>query len=208
MRRVLARALGFADDLAQSANEKALWRLAEGLLPMRDINIYTQGLMDLGATVCTRSKPDCVRCPLQADCVAHHEGEPERYPLKTRKLKRGRRAHALLWLVRGSKLWLVQRPDRGVWASLWSMPEFESLQALREITGAWPGQGEDLPQIEHALTHFDWTLQLLRHTLPMRLGASRLEDIEQALGVGRWMRTEEALTIGLPTPIRRLLSAV
>ena len=207
VKRVLARVFGFADDLAQSSNERALWRLAEGLLPKRDIDIYTQGLMDLGATVCTRSKPDCARCPLQTDCVGFREGTPERYPLKTRKLKRGQRAHALLWLVRGNQLWLVQRPDRGVWARLWSMPEFDSPQALRKFTSAWPGQSEDLPAIEHALTHFDWTLQPLRHTLPVRLGAARLAAIAQGLGEGRWVSAEDALKMGLPAPIRRLLSA-
>ena len=207
VKRVLARALGFADDLAQSNHEMALWRLAEGLLPKRDIDIYTQGLMDLGATVCTRSKPDCAHCPLHTDCVAMREGAPEHYPLKTRKLKRGRRANALLWLVRGNQLWLTQRPERGVWASLWSMPEFESRQALRKFTSALPGKSEDLPAIEHTLTHFDWTLRPLRHTLPMRLGAARIAAIAQGLGEGRWVSAEEALKMGLPAPIRRLLGA-
>jgi A/G-specific adenine glycosylase len=94
VKRVLTRALGFAGDLALAAEERALWQAAADLLPERDVERYTQGLMDLGATVCLARRPLCAACPLAGDCVARHDGTPEAYPVKTRKLKRGRRRHA------------------------------------------------------------------------------------------------------------------
>ena len=210
VKRVLTRALGFVADLAQAANERALWATAEQLLPTHDIAVYTQGLMDLGATVCKLREPACPRCPLQADCTACREGEPQRYPVKSKKLKRGRREHALLWLVQGRRCWMVQRPPSGVWASMWSLPEWDDAQTLLAATAAWPGRTEPLPTVHHVLTHFDWTLRPLRHQLPDRLDATQCAAVNSSLeskGAGRWVTREEALELALAAPIRRLLEA-
>lgn len=206
VKRVLTRALGFGKDLAESSAEKALWALAEELLPERDIERYTQGLMDLGATVCLARRPLCSDCPLHDACVARSEQAPERYPLKSRRLVRGRRRHALLWLSWKDSLWLVQRPDKGVWASLWSLPEFADLDMLRSWAAAGPGWAEELPTIQHTLTHFDWTLEPLRWTLPNRVTAAQRRHIEARLPSGRWVILEDALELGLPAPVRKLLS--
>ncbi|NWG74630.1 MAG: NUDIX domain-containing protein, partial [Rubrivivax sp.] len=203
----LARVHGIADDPSQPRAERAMWSRAEALLPARGIEAYTQGLMDLGATVCTLRSPRCDACPLAGRCVARAEGEPQRYPAKTRRAARGRRAHALLWLQHGRRLWLVQRPGTGVWASLWSLPEFASDEALSGLVAGWPGQGEWLTPIEHALTHFDWALHPWRHVLPARLDAAARRRIEAALGAGRWFDRDDALRQGLPAPVRRLLES-
>ena len=200
VKRVLTRVLGFDGDLSSSAEEKRLWALAETQLPERDVDVYTQGLMDLGATVCSVRGPTCLLCPLQARCVARAAGAPERFPVKTRKLKRSRRSHALLGLRQGERLWLVQRPERGVWAGLWSLPEFEDAAALEALLSGAPGDGVWLPVIEHALTHFDWTLQPRVWTLPP--GAA----LPEGLPPGRWVTEEEALAMGLPAPVRKLLA--
>ncbi len=200
VKRVLARATGFDGDLALQPEVNRLWTIAESLLPARDVDVYTQGLMDLGATVCSTRRPACLACPLADDCVARASGAPEQWPVKTRRLKRGRRLHALLWLKRGEQVWLVQRPQQGVWAGLWSLPEFASAAEAEAAVEGWPGEGEWLPNIEHALTHFDWTLQPLAWTLPAR-GRAR------SAGEGRWFTRTEALALGLPAPIRRLLEA-
>jgi A/G-specific adenine glycosylase len=206
VKRVLGRALGFDADLSRSANEQELWRQAQALVPAQGVEHYTQGLMDLGATLCTARKPACERCPLATLCVAHREGQPEAYPVKIRRLKRGTRAHALLWLAQGERLWLVQRPESGVWAGLWSLPEYETLDALWQHLDGWPGRGETLPIIEHALTHFDWTLQPLRWQLPARLADKCLDALTAQLAPGRWVSLEQALQMGLPAPLRKLLS--
>ena len=201
VKRVLTRVLGFDGDLALAAEEKRLWTLAEALLPAQGVASYTQGLMDLGATVCLARQPLCVLCPLAAKCVARAAGTPERFPVKSRRLKRGVRSNALLWLRRQEQVWLVQRPLRGVWAGLWSLPEFASVDALSEVSTAWPGRGTWLPPMVHALTHFDWTLQTLDWRLPARA------RMPAAVPEGRWVTTAAALEMGLPAPVRRLLTA-
>ena len=201
VKRVLTRALGFEGDLASAAEEQRLWALAESLLPSRDVDVYTQGLMDLGATVCRARRPDCERCPLAASCAARAAGTPERFPVKSRRLRRGRREAALLWLRRGGRLWLVQRPERGVWAGLWSLPEFDSVATLEQAVDGWPGQGEWLAPVAHALTHFDWTLHPLAWRLPART------PVPAAAGPGRWFTPVQALSLGLPAPVRRLIES-
>jgi len=207
VKRVLTRAIGFGEDLSLAANERALWVQADALLPRRDIESYTQGLMDLGAGVCTLRRPRCESCPLQTICVARAEGQPEAYPVKTRRLKRGKRANALLWLRYGPRVWLVRRPEPGVWAGLWSLPEWPADDTLDALVADWAGHGEWLPPVQHALTHFDWTLHPLRWDLPARVSAARRADVERALPGGRWLMLDEALAAGLPAPVRKLLSS-
>jgi A/G-specific adenine glycosylase len=209
VKRVLGRALGFGGDLAEARQEKALWQLAEALLPPPSahggIEAYTQGLMDLGATLCSVRKPACDACPLAGLCVARAEGRPEAYPVKTRKLKRSARAHLLLWLDWGDRVWLVQRPQTGVWAGLWSLPEVDNETALWALAATWPGEGRLLPPVVHVLTHLDWTLQPCHWPLPADLPPAQRQAIEAALPAGRWVPRPEALALGLPAPIRRWL---
>ncbi len=205
VKRVLTRVLGFDADLTRAANERALWQQAQALVPARGVEAYTQGLMDLGATLCLARRPQCGRCPLAELCVAHREGRPEAYPVKLRRLKRGARTHVWLWLVQAERLWLVQRPPQGVWAGLWSLPEFDQPAQLQTLSANWPGQGEALPAIEHALTHFDWTLQPQRWVLPPRLSAAQLAVVTAGLPPGRWVSVPQALQMGLPAPLRKLL---
>jgi A/G-specific adenine glycosylase len=205
VKRVLTRFLAFEGDLAVARHERELWEQAAELLPHQHIEAYTQGLMDLGATVCLARAPQCLLCPVQPHCAARRAGTQEQFPIKTRKLKRGRRDNAWLWLSRGDKLWLCQRPDKGVWAGLWSLPEFESPQALEQLSAEWPGSGVVLPSFTHVLTHLDWTLHPLRWSLPARIAKKELAAITVALPAGDWFTLEEALTMGLPAPLRKLL---
>lgn len=206
VKRVLTRVLAFDGDLASSANERALWDHATRLLPQEGIESYTQGLMDLGATVCVTRSPQCLLCPVQVDCAAIKKGEPEAYPVKTRKLKRGRREHVWLWLRWGGKLWLSQRPDTGVWSGLWSLPEFESGEAFDAVAEKWPGEGEALESFTHVLTHLDWRLHPIRWTLPETMTAAKVGLVTKGLPEGRWFTLEEALASGVPAPLRKLLN--
>jgi A/G-specific adenine glycosylase len=205
VKRVLTRWLGFGHDLASSTHERALWREARALLPEHGIEGYTQGLMDLGATLCLARKPSCLLCPGHADCAARRAGDPERYPVKTRKLKRGERESVWLWLRWRDRSWLQQRPAHGVWAGLWSLPEFDSFEALAAATQGWPGEGDALPSVTHVLTHFDWRLHPRRWTFPQAL--ERPPELPaSAMAAGRWVSAGEAAALGLPAPVRKLLS--
>ena len=203
VKRVLTRVQGFDADLAQASAVRELWRRAEALLPAAaQIGAYTQGLMDLGAEVCRARRPRCEACPLAGVCVARRDGDPERYPVQSRRARRGRRRHALLWLEAGTRSWLVQRPPAGVWAGLLALPEFPARAELEAFVAGWPGCGRWLAPIEHALTHFDWTLEPLHWSVPAA-AAARLEAL---LPAGRWVARTRAPALALPAPIRRLLA--
>jgi A/G-specific adenine glycosylase len=206
VRRVLTRVLAFEGDLAIAAQERRLWEQATALLPAEGIESYTQGLMDLGATVCLARSPHCLLCPVAKDCAAATTGLQERYPVKSRKLKRGRREHVWLWLRWRQQVWLVLRPQSGVWAGLWSLPEFESTLRFDEASRDWPGSGDALDSFTHTLTHLDWTLHPLRWTLPERSSKAVVDAITASLGEGRWFTLEAALAAGLPAPLRKLLA--
>ena len=142
VKRVLGRALGFAGDLSQAAQRaRAVAAGRRRWCPQRGVEHYTQGLMDLGATLCSARRPAASAARWPALCVARREGRPEAYPVKTRRLQRGARAHALAVAGAGpTRLWLVQRPEHGVWAGLWSLPEFDTPDALQQRLQGWPGQ--------------------------------------------------------------------
>lgn len=207
VKRVLTRVLAFDADLAVQANERRLWGEATRLLPQQGIEAYTQGLMDLGATLCLARSPNCLLCPVRSECRAVREGEPQRYPVKSRKLKRGRREHWWLWLQWRDQLWLTLRPDAGVWAGLWSLPEFESIETLEAHAREWPGEGEALPSFTHVLTHLDWRLHPVRWKLPDRVSAAKMKLIVASLPAGRWYALDEALAAGVPAPLRKLIRA-
>lgn len=205
VKRVLARALGFDADLALPRESDRLWALAESLLPADGIDTYTQGLMDLGATVCLSRAPRCDACPLTQVCAARAAGRPQDYPVKSRKQRRSRRYDLWLWLERGDQVWLLRRPARGIWAGLWSLPEFDSEEAARQALQGLPGQTQLLPAFVHMLTHRDWTLQPLRWTLPARGVRAADALLAGHWPQGRWVDRSQALALGLPAPLRKLL---
>ena len=203
VRRVLTRVLGFDEDLAVAANERKLWALADQLLPNEDLHHtmprYTQGMMDLGAGICTPKSPACMLCPLESVCAAHKDGDPEEYPVRTRKLKRSSQSWWLL-LERdeGGRLWLERRPQTGIWAGLYCPPVFEERALLEHSTGNHAPL-EDLPVVTHMLTHRDLYLH------PVVMSASvRKPKINEADGAG-YFTPAEWIALGLPAPVRKLL---
>ncbi len=207
VRRVLTRVLGYAEDLSLGANEKQLWSHATAVLPLaaQDMPTYTQGVMDLGATVCVRRKPLCGACPLAAQCVAKAQGEPERYPVKTRKLKRSAESHWLLLATQSDgSVWLEQRPAKGIWARLFALPMFDSREALAAACPAAVLSAlQDAPVFTHVLTHKDL------HLHPVHVQVSAGTALCHAGAAhGRWVGADEWPSLGLPTPVRRLLTGL
>jgi A/G-specific adenine glycosylase len=210
VKRVLTRVLGFAADLSESANEKALWSLATDLLPEQDLPTamprYTQGLMDLGATVCTSRKPQCLLCPVQALCAGRAGGEPEKYPVKTKKLKRSALALSLLWAQRpDGSIWLEKRPSAGIWGGLYCLPVFDSDAALQAaLSESAHGQLQALPHFVHVLTHKDL------HLAPWIAGFGAGQNLPEAMApqarTGAWFSPAAWVQLGLPAPIRKLLA--
>jgi A/G-specific adenine glycosylase len=202
VKRVLARVLSFDGDLASGAGQRGLWEQAGALVPDHpgDMPAYTQGLMDLGATVCLVRNPSCLLCPLEPSCQARREGRPESYPVKTRKLRRSSQS---LWLLQAragdGSVWLEKRPVPGVWAGLYCLPLFGSREELVDAVPDRARNGlQDDPALLHVLTHKDLHLHPVRAALPARPLPGR---------EGRWFAPGEWEVLGLPAPVRKLLVA-
>ncbi len=206
VKRVLTRLLAFDGDLAQAAQERALWALAQSLVPGEDADAkamarYTQGMMDLGATVCLARKPLCTQCPLQTDCRARAGGTMENFPVRSRKLKRSGQSLWLLWAQDANNaVWLQRRPVPGIWAGLHCLPVFDSEAQLRAALPA--NARRDLQVAEtflHVLTHKDLHI----HPMRVRLQAGRnLPAVP-----GAWIAATHWPALGLPAPVRNLLES-
>jgi A/G-specific adenine glycosylase len=205
VKRVLARYLAFEADLAQAASARALHAKAVRLLPNASLADtmprYTQGMMDLGATLCTSKKPACERCPLHSRCVAHTMGEPERLPVKSQRLKRSSQSIWLMWarLTTGA-VWLSQRPTPGVWAGLYCFPLFDEAAKLQLALGDLVDAPQlALPVFKHVLTHKD----LYLHPVQVTVSGS-----VQLRGEGGWFDPDQWQRLGLPAPIKKLLQPI
>lgn len=202
VRRVLARYFAVEGPPNERAVEKRLWALAEAATPGRDVATYTQAIMDLGATVCTRSRPRCEACPLAGDCAAHAQGREAELPApRTRAARRTKSAFVLLARNAEGGVLLMRRPERGVWGGLWSPPEFDDEAALLAQAQRWlraPQPPASLPPLTHAFTHFDLTLRPL---LVDCAGPAGVMEAAQVL----WYNRARPQRVGLPAPIVRLL---
>ena len=210
VKRVLTRLLAFSGDLAERVHEQQLWRIAKSLLPLDELEEmmprYTQGLMDLGATVCTLRKPRCVACPVQGRCLGFVSGVPEKFPVKTRKLKRSSQKLCLLWAQKpDGSVWLERRPASGIWGGLYCLPVFDSEEALMAFLPDRLHAGlESLQPFLHVLTHKDL------HLFPVVAGFSVNQNMPlkatEPQPVGAWFAPDAWQGLGLPAPIRKLLT--
>ena len=184
-RRVFARHAGIAGWAGEPKVAQKLWRAAEARLPAKDLVDYTQGLMDLGATLCTTRAPRCGECPVAPDCVARAQGRVEKLPSpRPRRERASKKAHLLLIENARGELLLERRPERGIWGGLWCPP----LAAARPS-----GVLQKLPVVRHAFTHFDLALTPLR-----------LQKLRRA-PEGRWVPRAQLAKYGLPAPVKKLL---
>ncbi|WP_374599894.1 A/G-specific adenine glycosylase [Niveibacterium sp.] len=203
VKRVLARHFGIEGFPGVRAVEQSMWALAESLLPAQGVDTYTQSLMDLGATVCTRSRPRCADCPVTGSCVARQQGRQAELPTpRPTRVVPERQSRVLIARNDGAVL-LQKRPPQGIWGGLYALPEIpDELDAeahalalgLRANGGATP-----LPPLRHAFTHFRLTLE------PQLLDVSGEGFHDPAW---RWAAPHEWDSLGLPTPVRRLLDSL
>ncbi|MGL4667988.1 MAG: A/G-specific adenine glycosylase [Saezia sp.] len=206
VKRVLTRVLAYEKDISTGAADKELWGIAQTLLPLvsSDMPAYTQGLMDLGATLCLPKRTDCSVCPFQSVCAAHLQKKELSFPYKVKRLKRSTRLSYLLWLTSPQGVWLVKRPAEGVWGGLFSMPVFDELGELEGVIGGLQSlEKQELPMFKHVLTHFDWMLK------PVYMELNEEQAVQLPLALqnlhGQWYDIPRSLGLGLPAPIRVLL---
>ncbi len=180
-KRVLARCFGV---------EKELWPLAERLLPKRGIARYTQALMDLGATLCSRKKPDCAACPVARQCVARKQGRVHELPAP--RARKALPLRHISWYVyrHAETVLLERRPSPGIWGGLWCFPE-KAVVAARTT--------KKLASIDHGFTHF--RLRIQPFLLEVRSPSGRPIKIKNSL----WIDLGDARRAAVPAPVRKLL---
>ena len=204
VKRVFARCFGVAGYPGETAVADALWAHADRLVPAKDVEAYTQGLMDLGAGICTRTKPRCDDCPLASRCVARKENAIVRYPSpRPRKVLPQRRTRMLVMLHAGQVL-LEKRPGSGIWGGLWSLPEVgekESVVACAARYGVTVAAQKALPEVAHGFTHFLLAIEPIRVTV-------KKPALQAASPGAMWLSLEDAQGAALPAPVRRILSAL
>lgn len=199
VKRVLCRQFGIEGFPGGTAVHRKLWTLAESLLPDNDIEIYTQGLMDLGATLCTRSKPRCGDCPVAAGCVARRDGRQGELPEAKPRAAVPERTSTFVLLTDGQRLLLERRPPVGLWGGLLVPPEGEPAEVAARF-GLALGDVIALPSLKHAFTHFRLTL------MPVLCRIN--PGFQAADSVLEWVEIQRAADAGVPTPIKKLIRQV
>ena len=201
VKRVLARHAAIEGYVGDKKIEAQLWQQAEALLPQADVAAYTQGLMDLGATLCTRGKPKCDECPVSSDCLAFQSGRVAQLPTpRPRKVIPEKHSTFLLLLHNGDIL-LEKRPSSGIWGGLWCPPQFaNATEALAWCTqsGMETASKKKLAPFVHIFTHFKL------HITPLSVEL-RQKPLVAAQPGSVWLEMEEALQAAIPTPVRKII---
>jgi A/G-specific adenine glycosylase len=204
VKRVLARFHAVPGYPGESATLNTLWQYAEAHTPATRTADYTQAMMDLGATLCTRSRPACPLCPLVESCEAHREGAAADYPGKKPKKAMPVKAVQMLILEHGDEVLLEKRPPTGVWAGLWVFPQIEAgmnaldycrdqLQIEAELIERWQGY-------RHTFSHYHLDIEPLR--LRLTTGDRSLREPERQL----WYHRRHPAAVGLAAPVTQLLA--
>jgi A/G-specific adenine glycosylase len=202
VKRVLARYCGITGWAGDKKVEMQLWQQAEALLPQHDIAAYIQAQMDLGATLCTRSKPKCGECPVRNDCVAYQSGRVSELPTPRPRKAVPERHTTFLLLMYGNDILLEKRPGSGIWGGLWCPPQFDDEDAAREWfvrNGMTASDGERLEVFTHTFTHFKL------HITPLKIQLAR-KPLRAGKAGSVWLNVGEALRAAIPTPVRMMLN--
>ena len=213
VKRVFARVFGIDTFPGERKTEEMMWLRAVALLPEQGIESYTQGLMDLGATVCTRSSPACERCPMQARCVAYATGRTRELPVRKPKKISPEKHAVMLAIIDGGQVLLEQRPPTGIWGGLLSLPELDGHllaedddvpaaddKLLLQAVGKFGEMesAERLTTVTHVFTHYKL------HIAPYRITLARRLDMV-AEGGYVWLDAAKLADAALPAPIKKLL---
>ncbi|MBO1923323.1 A/G-specific adenine glycosylase [Thiomicrorhabdus sp. 6S3-12] len=210
VKRVLGRFYALETWPGEKQTENWLWHKADEHTPAERFADYTQAIMDLGATLCTRSKPQCEICPVAEGCRALQAGNVTDYPgKKPKKEKPVKQAYLVMLQKSDGSLWLEERPQKGIWGGLWSFPEMQSWQACEDKAQSRLGSQTSLLKWEpfrHTFSHYH--LDITPVFAQQKLAVGETEGDYPAGGAGRWVRLEELAQekIGLPAPVQKLVA--
>jgi A/G-specific adenine glycosylase len=199
VKRVLARFFCIEGDVSGARGERRLWPLAESLLPAQEMEVYTQGVMDLGATLCKPAQPNCAACPVAPGCQARQQGRALEFPQPRERKVLPEKTTQMLLLVHGEHIWLARRPEQGIWGGLLSFLEIDAgadaVAYCRDQLDLRVAPLRAMDRLTHTFTHFKL------HITPTVLQVAT----RQELPGGQWLSLEAALATGIPTPVRKLL---
>jgi A/G-specific adenine glycosylase len=203
VKRVLARCYAVEGWPGKTDVEQRLWQISEQVTPVIGVAQFNQAMMDLGAMVCTRSKPKCDLCPLQQGCLAYANGSWSNYPGKKPKKSIPEKTAWFLLLQQGNKIWLEQRPNVGIWGGLFCFPQFDNREALEQWLNRYklPTNIEQLIAFRHTFSHFHLDI------VPMLVNIS---GAAQAMdeGAGIWYDLDQPPPVGLAAPVEKLLRQI
>lgn len=204
VKRVLARLYAIEGWPGLPDVEKRLWQLAETLLPEQGLPAYVQGLMDFGATLCTRSKPRCTDCPMQGQCLAYQQQQVAQLPASKPRKTLPEKQVTMLMILDAGEILLERRPNQGIWGGLWSLPELSPEQIavphVQKTLGMEVEALEVLPVLWHTFTHFK--LEITPQPLQLTGRRSSLPPNMQ------WLGLTDAIAAALPTPVRTLIKTL
>ena len=204
VKRVLTRYHGIKGWPGKKKIENKLWSLAELYTPRKLTKQYTQAIMDLGATVCTRRKPDCDICPLTLTCFAREMGKQHDFPGKKPMVVIPKRDTVFAIMENNNgEILLEQRPSSGIWGGLWCFPEFSSHLRIEEMIKRKYGfnikQQKEYKPIKHAFTHFHLTIR------PIHIKIRIYKDKDYDTKVLKWIHPKTNPSLGLPAPVLSML---
>jgi A/G-specific adenine glycosylase len=183
VKRLFCRIFAIDGDPASTAVTRQLWQLAEDLTPQEQNRAFAQGLLDLGATLCTPKTPDCPRCPFLDTCMAFQQDRISELPTPKQKKNSPVRSGFFLWCNDGQTLLLEKRPSPGIWGGLWCLPEVSES----------PASGTLLGRFKHTFSHYKLNASIWTHREP------------NSAQHGQRFTAEQLATIGLPAPIRTFI---
>ena len=206
VKRVLCRYHSIEGWPGKMAVQQQLWQLAEQYTPHHRVDDYTQAIMDLGATLCTRSSPQCMECPLQQDCAAHAQGTVKHYPTPRPKKQLPVKAARLLILTNehNGSIMLERRPPSGIWGGLWSLPETDLGEKVAQVCQQRWGLevlgDEDCRTFRHTFSHYHLDITPCR--IQVQPGQTGVKEAGEII----WCPSEEATKRALAAPVVRIIS--
>jgi A/G-specific adenine glycosylase len=203
VKRVLARHAAVDGWPGKTAVARQLWEFAEARTPVERVSDYTQAMMDLGATLCTRSRPDCARCPVANDCIALARDDVERFPGRKPKKEKPLRETTMVLAVADGAVYLERRPASGIWGGLWSFPEVSDVgDWCAQRLAATPFETESWDTLRHSFSHYD--LDIAPVVVRIDAVSSKVADYDDST----WYRPGDAPPGGIAAPVMRLIETL
>lgn len=200
VKRVLARYYGITDPLVGVAAIREMWKIAEMNMPTKECRTYTQGIMDLGANICKRN-PLCTDCPLESGCQAKRLDIATDIPIKAKKrIKKRSETRYFLCIFLDNRIWMIKRPSKGIWPSLWTPPILEN-KPLKS--------GRVLEAFRHTFTHFHMDIHPTVIRINDQVQLSNLLHIHQLnKDCGQWFNYHQLNTEAIPTAVKKCMALI